>query len=523
MAAPVGSGGLATTGPAVAAGNAARPVEWAVIAAVLLTSILEILDRTIVNVALPHIRAALGLATEQTSWILTSYIVASVVTMPLTGYFARRIGRRRLILTAISTFAAFSMLAGVAGSLEMMVFARLGQGLFGAFLIPLAQSILFDSFPRERRGEAMALFGMGVVVAPVLGPTLGAVLTEYFSWRAVFYVNVPVAAFALLLMAEQRDREEREDVHTDWTGLALMVAAIGALQLTLDLGNQNDWFHSRIVLLSAIIAFVAGAAFIWRGRRVERNIVDLTLFRDRSFAAANVAILGFGLATFGAMAILPLFVQQLLGFPVLDAGYLFIPRGLAAAAVMILTGPVLMQRLDPRLLIACGLGMLGLGNLAMAQLDLDAGFWEVALPGLLSGAGMGLFFVPMSTVAFQNLSGHRQDEAAGLYSVARAIGSSIGVAVASWQFAERTQIHWNSLAGHVNPFNPSVASRLAPLGLDPPDAEAWAVLAIELARQAQLLAFQDIFFLTGMASLAMMPIVLVMERPARRPAAVPTH
>ncbi len=508
---------------ATAAPAAAPPVRWTVVIAVVLTAVLEVLDSTIVNVALPHIRAALGITPDETTWVLTSYIVASVAVMPLTGYVSARLGRRTLIVTAITGFAGFSALCGLSQSIGMMVFARLGQGLFGAFLIPLSQSILFDAFPRERRGQAMALFGMGVVVAPVLGPTVGALLTEHFSWRAVFYVNLPLAALALAMILGQVEGDERRPVTTDWTGLVLMVTAIGALQMLLDLGTRNDWFQSGFIVLCAIVAAVAGAAFVWRGLRVPRNIVDFSLFGDRSFAAANVAMLGFGLAMFGAISMQPLFTQGLLGFPVITAGELFVPRGLAAGIMMVVTGNLLLRIFDPRLLVATGLILIGTGNVMLSWLNLDTGFADLVLPSVLAGAGMGLFFVPMSTVAFQHIGRDRQDEASGIYSVARSIGSSVGIAIVGWQFADRTQLHWNTLAGQVTPFNPAATAFLAPFHLTPDSAAGVARLASEVGRQAQMLAFQDAFLLTGVAAFAMLPVVLFMQRPRPGAAVAVVH
>lgn len=505
-----------------AAPAAASPVRWTVILAVVLTAVLEVLDSTIINVALPHMKAAFGITSDQTVWILTSYIVASIVVMPLTGFFVRRYGRRRLITVAIMGFAGFSMLCGLAQSLEWIVVCRLGQGLCGAFLIPLSQSILFDSFPREKRGQAMALFGLGVVVAPVLGPTLGAFLTDSFSWRAVFYVNLPVAAFALMMMAGELKAEEPKDVPVDWAGLALMVAAIGALQLVLDQGQTRDWFASPFIQVAALVSAVAAVVFVWRGWGLASNIIDLGLLRDRSFAAANATIIGFGVAMYGSIAILPLFVQGLLGYPVTEAGTLFIPRGLAAAVSMVVTGSVLLGRVDPRLLVATGLFLTGLGNLSLGWLDLNAGYWDLALPGMVSGVGMGLFFVPMSTLAFQNIGPDRQDEASGIYGVMRSLGSSVGIAVIGWQVASRTQYHWTVLSGGITPFDPQVTGWLAPLGLSPGSAEGAGLLAQQVSAQASMLAFQDAFWLTGWAAFVMLPVLLVLQRPAagkRAPAA----
>lgn len=507
--------------PPLAEGPSAT--KWPVVLAVVLSAVLEVLDSTIVNVALPHIKTSFGATNDQITWILTSYIVAAVIVMPLTGYFSLRFGRRNLIVTAISGFAVSSALCGLAWSLEAMVAFRLSQGVFGAFLIPLSQSILFDVFPKEKRGQAMAIFGLGVVVAPVLGPTFGAFLTEYFSWRMVFYVNIPVASFALIMILGELPKDEKKAVRTDWAGLGLLATAIGALQLILDQGESRDWFASRVIQVAAVCAVVAGIAFLVRGLRRSDNIIDLTLFRDRNFLAANIAMMAFGISMFGAIALIPLFVQGLLDYPVIDAGYLFVPRGIAAGLSMIIVGAVLLKRFDPRLLVAIGLILTGTGNLMLGWLNLDAGFWQIAVPGIVAGAGMGLFFVPMSTVAFDTISREKQDEASGLYSVTRSLGSSIGIAIVGWQLVNRTQLHWANLSSHVTPYSPQATAYLAPLGLDPNSPQGAAVLTAEIARQAQMLAYSELFWMLGWTAFAMLPIVLLMKKPQQAAGAAPVH
>lgn len=506
-----------------AASSGAGTVRWTIVLAVVLTAVLEVLDSTIVNVALPQIQAAFGITNDQTVWILTSYIVASVVVMPLTGFFVRRVGRRRLIISAILGFAGFSALCGLSWSVEIMVACRLGQGIFGAFLIPLSQSILFDSFPKEKRGQAMAFFGLGVVVAPVLGPTIGALLTEYFSWRAVFYVNLPIAAFALTMMSGELKSEDTKWIKVDWVGLALMVGAIASLQLMLDLGETRDWFASKLIQVAAITMIACATFFVLRGRGKADNIIDFSLFRDRSFAGANVAILGFGVAMFGSIAILPLFVQGLLGYPVLDAGFLFIPRGIAAGFSMVLTGSVLVTRFDPRKLLVLGLILTGSGNVLLGLLNLNAGFWNLAWPGVVSGLGMGLFFVPMSTLAFQNIGPDKQDEASGIYGVTRSLGSSVGIALVGWQVASRLQFHYATLASSITPFDAAARAWLAPLNLDPASAEGARLIAGQIQQQASLLAFQDAFWLTGVAAFLMLPVVLILQRPITQGAPAVAH
>ncbi len=502
-----------TEAAAPATPGAVQAVRATIVVAVVLSAVLEVLDSTIVNVALPHIKSAFGATNDQTTWILTSYIVASVVVMPLTGFLARRIGRRRLILSAITGFAVFSALCGLSYSLGSMVLFRLGQGVFGAFLIPLAQSILFDSFPREKRGQAMAMFGLGVVVAPILGPTIGALLTDYFSWRMVFFVNLPIAAIALLLLAGELPADEPRKVRIDWTGLILMAIGIGALQFMLDQGEGKDWFSSHLIQVAAIAAALGGGIFLVRGMRFKGNIVDLSLFADRNFAAASGVIAGFAVALFGGIAILPLLVQGLLGYPVIDAGYLFIPRGVAAGFSMVITGAVLSNRFDPRMLAAVGLTLTAFGNFQTSWLNLDASFWQLAWPGVVSGLGMGLVFVPLSALAFDRISTERQDEASGLFGVTRQLGSSVGIAIVGALLVRGISTNTALLGENVTVFSPAARQFLAPLGLTPEMPQGAAVLSAEVARQAAMIAYTDVFSTLGWVAVAMLPVLLIMKKP----------
>ena len=508
---------------AAPSGDTVRQVKVTIVVAVVLSAVLEVLDSTIVNVALPHIKSAFGATTDQTTWILTSYIVAAVIVMPLTGFMARRIGRKRLILTAICGFSVFSVLCGLSWSLGSMVAFRLGQGIFGAFLIPLSQSILFDAFPREKRGQAMAMFGLGVVVAPVLGPTLGALLTDYYSWRMVFFVNLPIAAFALLMLAGELPADDPENVRIDWTGLALMALGIGALQFALDQGESRDWLASHLIQVMMIIAVLGGGAFIWRGITRRDNIVDLSMFADRNFAAGNLIIAGFAISMFGGIAILPLFVQGLLGYPVIEAGYLFVPRGLAAGFSMVVTGAVLVNRIDPRGLAVAGLILTAASNFMTGALTLDADFWQLAWPGVVGGFGMGLVFVPMSTLAFDNIGPDRQNEASGLYGVTRQLGSSVGIAVVGALLVRGIATDTALLTQHVTPYSQAARAYLAPLGLTPQSSGGAAVLSAEIARQAALLSYTRVFDILGWVAVASIPLAFIMRRPAAGRAPVAAH
>ncbi|MEG6507443.1 DHA2 family efflux MFS transporter permease subunit [Methyloligella sp. 2.7D] len=504
------------------AGNPLVPLEEegphpkpsvALVVAVVLTAILEVLDITIVSVATPHMLGAFGATQDQITWVLTSYLVASAVVMPLTGFLSRRIGRRRLLTSSIIGFVITSALCGMAWNLESMVVFRLAQGVCGAPLVPLSQAILLDAFPREKHGQALAIFGVGIMVAPVLGPTLGGWLTETFIWRSVFYINVPLGLFALFLAAGHLPQSPTHKLKTDWTGLLLLVFSIGSLQFVLDQGQTRGWFDSHVIQFFTGIAVFGGAAFFMRGWSKPDNIVDLSLIKDRNFLAGLLAIMAYGVTLFGTVALLPLLVQRLMGYPPMSAGMLFMPRAIASAFVLALTGRVLLRYFDPRLLVSVGIILSAIGSMMLANLTLQADAFAIAFPGVIAGIGMGLFFVPLTTVAFGNIPRERLDEASGLFALTRGIGSSLGIAVVSWLLARQGQIHWSQLASHVTPFNPEVPSYLDKAGLDPNSAESLALIGGEIARQAALIAFVDLFWFIGIVTFAILPLVLLMKRP----------
>jgi MFS transporter, DHA2 family, multidrug resistance protein len=495
----------------------------ALVIAVVLTAVLEVLDITIVSVAIPHMLGTFGATSDQITWVLTSYLVSAAVVMPLTGYLSARLGRRRLLIFSIVGFVISSALCGVSWNLGSMVIFRLAQGICGAPLVPLSQAILLDAFPREKRGQALAIFGLGIMVAPVLGPTFGGWLTDTFVWRAVFYVNVPIGVFALLLAMGNLPRSEVKSLKTDWVGLVLLVLAVGSLQMVLDQGQTRDWFNSRFIQMSSAIAFFAGVAFFMRGWNNPKNIVDLSLLNDRNFLAGLLAITAYGVTLFGTIALLPLLTQRLMGYPAMSAGMLFIPRAVASAIALSVTGNYLMNRIDARILVAAGIVLSAVGTVLVAGLSLQADAWAIAAPGVIAGIGMGLFFVPLTAVAFGRMRNEKLDEAAGLYALMRGIGSSIGIAVVSWLFVRQTQVHWDYLIGHISPFNPAVPPYFAAHGLDLRAPNSMSIVALEIARQAQMLAFIDLFWFIGFVTFAILPLVLMMKRPKTSGVFIPAH
>ena len=494
--------------------NPERPPIPLVIA-VVLTAVLEVLDMTIVNVAIPNLLGAFAATPDQITWVLTSYIVAAAVVMPLTGYLSNWLGRRRLLFLSITGFIVSSVLCGMSWNLESMVLFRLAQGVFGAPLVPLSQGILLDAFPRERHGQALAIFGLGIMVAPVIGPALGGYLTETYSWRMVFYINIPIGLIALVLAVGYLPKRPIADIKTDWVGMALLVLAVGALQYVLDQGQTRDWFNSKAIVAGTIIAVFSGAAFFIRGWNRAGNIIDLSLLKDRNFVAGTLAITAYGISLYGWMAIMPLFSQRLLGYSPALAGTLVIPRGLVSAIILAITGGILIRMFDARYLVVAGLVMTALGTLPMAYFSLYVDYWSIATPGMLAGAGSGLFFVPLTAVAFASVPRAQYDEAAGVYALMRGIGGSAGIAVVSWLFVRQTQIHFSELTAHITPYNRDIIPYLGQYGLSPYSPEAAPLIMHEVGRQAQMLAFNDIFWFIAMVTLAIIPLVFLMKRPER--------
>jgi DHA2 family multidrug resistance protein len=487
----------------------------ALVVAVVLTAILEVLDITIVSVAMPHMLGAFGATSDQITWVLTSYLVAAAIVMPLTGYLSGVLGRRRLLTFSIVGFVISSALCGLSWNLVSMVIFRIAQGICGAPLVALSQSILLEAFPREKHGQALAVFGLGIMVAPVLGPVLGGWLTDTFVWRAVFYINVPIGVIALLLATGELVGAPLNYTKTDWTGLTLLVLAVGSLQLVLDQGPTLDWFDSRFIQVFTITAVFASAAFLMRGWGKPDNIVDLTLLKDRNFVAGLVASMAYGIPLFGTIALLPLLTQRLMGYPAMSAGLLFMPRAIVSAIALAITGGILLRLVDPRYLVGLGLVLSAIGAIVMARISLYVDAWGLIWPGMIAGAGMGLFFVPLNAVAFGSIKDAKLDEASGLMALMRGIGSSLGIAVVSWLLVQQGQVHWTLLIENLNPFNPAVAPYLADSGLNPSSPSTAKIVALGVARQAQMQAFIDLFWFIGWVTFALLPLVFLMKRPEK--------
>lgn len=484
---------------------------------VMAATLMQVIDTTIVNVALPHMQGSLGASADEITWTLTSYLVASAIFMPLTGYFTDLLGRKRYLIISIAGFTLVSALCGASTSLVELVLFRLLQGIFGAGLVPISQAILTDIYPPEERGKAMAIWGVGVMVGPILGPTIGGYLTEVTTWRWTFYVNIPVGIFTLLLSGVIPDTLKKIR-QMDWMGLGLLSLGIGGLQYVLDRGNQADWFGSTEICLISYLALAGFFGFLLHSMNNKKQAVfDLAIFKDRNFAVSSILLCIFGLGLYGMMVIQPMMLESLFDYPALTTGFMMAPRGISGMISMIIVGK-LIARVDPRWLIMLGilLSVLGMSIGTYYSIDNISPAWLV-YPLLIQGFGLGMVFVPLSYIAYSTLPAHLRTEAAGLFSLLRTIGSSIGISIAITIYTRKSQLFWNQLIGFIQPYNQALQSYLNPLHLTPQQPLAAAVVTSEIARQASMLAFINVFAVIIVCFLAMLPLVFILKRVKSEP------
>jgi len=484
---------------------------------VMLATIMQALDTTIANVALPYMQGGLAATQEQISWVLTSYIVAAAMMTPPTGILAARFGRKRVFLIAVAGFTVASMLCGAAVSLSGIVFFRLLQGVFGASLVPLSQAVLLDIYPPEKHGSAMAVWGVGVMVGPILGPTLGGWLTETYNWRWVFYVNLPFGILAFLgllavLPETPVDRERRFDSF----GFALLSLSIGALQMMLDRGESQDWFSSVEIIVEAALAGLCLYLFLAHMFTAEEPFIAPVLFKDRNMVVGLLLIFLVGVVLLSTLSLLPPFLQRLMGYPVLTTGIALAPRGVGTMAAMMLAGR-LIGRVDVRLLIFGGLLLLTLSLWQMSRFTPDVTLSTLISTGIVQGLGLGLVFVPLSTVAFSTLPPRLRAEGTSMYSLIRNIGSSIGISVMTFLLTRNTQVAHAGLAEKMLPFRPELAAPWLPGSWDFHTPAGLAALNAEITTQATTVAYLGDFTIMMWLTLCAAPLLLLLR--GRRAAA----
>lgn len=466
-----------------------NPHGWFIVAAVMLSTVMEILDTTIVTVSLPHMMGSLGADRDQISWVLTSYIVAAGMLMPLTGFLVNRLGSKRLLLINITGFLFASALCGLSVNLTEMVLFRLFQGFFGASLVPLSQFILRESFPPEEQPKMMAIWGVGVMAAPIMGPTLGGYITDALNWRWIFYINVPVCILNFFLVMTFLKESPIKKQTIDWFGMILLLIFVGSLQLFLDRGEVDGWFASSVIRWLCATFIITFVVFIYHGIKNKNSIINLRLFLDRNFSFGTIAMMLFAMSFLGCIMILPQMLQTLFGYTSDMTGLTMAPRGIASAIMMAIGSRLLSKQVDPRILIVSGIFICAYTVWLMSDLSLDMGIQYITLIGFVQGFGIGAFFMPLSTIVYSTLPKHSIAEASGLFSFGRSIGNAIGISLLTAYLSRDTQSNWNILGGHIQQTSTNLRHWLEVQHLTLNNPHAIAQLARQLSIQSNFLAY----------------------------------
>jgi len=504
-------------------GTSLRGNKWVIALSVMLPTFIEVMDTSVVNVSLPHVQGSMNAGVDEVTWVLTSYLVSNAIVIPITGWLASVFGRKRYLIFSLVLFTFSSILCGAAPSLQVLILARILQGLGGGGLQPLSQAILLETFPRREHGMAMAIFGMGVVLAPIIGPVVGGWITDNWSWRWVFYINLPAGILAVLMtmiFVHDPDYIRRAEFRIDKWGLALLAVGLGALQIVLDKGEREDWFQSDFIVILTITAVSALTAFVIVELRTEHPVVDLRVFRNQSFSAGTVIMfLGF-FCLFGSIVLLPLYLQQLMGYTAFWAGLVLGPGGFASFFIMPVAGILLKKGVKPRYLLIIGLAITAYAQWLMSQFNLQADFASVAIPRAVQGLGLGLFFVPLSAAAYVNITREQTGNASGVFNLVRNLGGSFGVAFSTTILSQRAQVHQTFLSEHITPYNPALRDawqqmsnvlQMHHLDASGPSG-GLAVIYREVQRQASMLSFNETFFCLAIATFFLIPLTLLLRR-----------
>ena len=488
--------------------------------AIMMAVLLQVLDTTIANVALPHMRASMSATQETINWVLTSYIVASAIAIPITGWLADRVGRKRLFVWSVIAFTIASAACAMAQNLSEMVIFRALQGISGAFLVPIAQAVLFDINPPHKHARAMAMFGMGIMIGPILGPVLGGWLTENYSWRWVFLVNLPVGVVCTFLLMRTMPKGEIKRRGFDLFGFALLAVALGAFQLMLDRGQQLDWFDSWEVWIEAALAASCAWMFVVQLATAKQPLFDPRMFADRNFSFALLFMAVTGVLLLAGLALLPPLLQQLFGYSVLDSGFLTAPRGVGTLVSMMIAGR-LTGKVDARILIFFGISCLALSLYQMSGFTLVMGSRQIIVSGVVQGFGLGFIFVPLQALAFASLAPSYRTTGASLLNLSRNMGGSVGISVVTSLLARNLQVSHSDMASNVTAstlplIDPSVIQRFGQLS-----EGAVAMLNAEINRQALMIAYLDDFHAMMLLTLAALPLVWLLRKPKKGAAGGP--
>jgi DHA2 family multidrug resistance protein len=490
----------------------------------MLATVMEVLDTSVANVALPHISGNLSATTEEATWVLTSYLISNAIILPATSWIGKFIGRKRFLIICIVLFTLASALCGAAPNLQILIIARVLQGMGGGALQPIAQAVLLESFPPSRRGAAMALYGMGVVVAPIIGPTLGGWITDNYSWRWIFYINLPVGAVAAFMantfVEDPPYLRNQKPGRIDYIGFGLMALGLSALELTLDLGQQKDWFSSPFIVFTAISCAVLIISFIVWELFTPEPIVNLRVFLNRNFAVGCALIASVGIVLYGSTALLPLFLQTLLGYPAVESGMAVSPRGIGAIVSMVIVGR-LISKLDSRYLITFGFVVLTISIYMFTGLNLYIAQSNIVYPMLVSGFALGFIFVPLTTMTMATLPQDQIGNATGIYNLMRNTGGSVGISQLAFLLTRGSQIHQNYLVEQINQYNIAFQQTFQQLkagfiaqGVDAVTATQQAYQAIYgmVVKQAMVLSYLDCFWLLTVLCALCIPAAFLFKR-----------
>src|SRR5215831_11201169 len=507
---------------------------WIVAVAVMFATFMEVLDTTVVNVSLPHIAGSLSASVDEASWALTSYLVANAIILPMTGWIANYFGRKRTLLAAVFGFTAASVLCGLAPTLPMLIGFRIVQGATGGALQPLSQAVMLEAFPPQDRGKAMAFWGFGIVVAPMLGPVLGGWLTDNYSWRWVFYINIPVGIVSIIMtkfFIFDPAYIRRTTAKVDTWGIGMLAVGIGALQIVLDKGQQEDWFSSNWITSLAIVSVAALVLFIVHELRTDDPVLHLRVFKERTYATGVFLMTTLGFVLYGSLVLLPLFLQTVLGYPAIEAGIAMAPRGLGSFIAMPLVG-FLTAKIDSRKLLVVGLLGGAVTLFMLGSLNLQVGYWDIFWPQFLQGLSMGLIFVPLTTVTMSLIPREEMGNATSIFNLMRNMGGSVGIAAIATMLSRNTQAQYNILGAHISGFDVQVRSMLEQIragcvarGMDFTTATeaAYSALSGMVSQQAVMVAFVQLFRVLALVFAIVVPLVFIMRRPKTGQRASPVH
>jgi MFS transporter, DHA2 family, multidrug resistance protein len=497
---------------------------WIIAVSVMLATFMEVLDTSVANVSLPHMAGSFSATTTEATWILTSYLISNAIILPSAAWFSSVFGRKKFFITCIALFTLSSFLCGISTSLSMLIMARIFQGLGGGALQPISQAILLESFPKEQRGAAMAVFGLGVVTAPIIGPTLGGWITDNFSWHWIFLINIPIGIAAIIMshafVEDPPHVKNSKNSRIDFIGFGFMAVWLATLQIMLDKGNQVEWFSTNWMVWLAVVSSMSFIIFVIWELYTKEPIVNLKIFRDRNFAVGIALITVVGSVLYGTLALLPLFLQTLMGYNAETSGLTISPRGIGSFLTIVIVGRILINKIDNRLLVVLGFLLLGYSNLMLGDINFSIGISNIVLPNVLSGVALGLIFIPLSNLTFNTLSVEKIANGTGIFNLMRNIGGSIGISLVAEILSRFSQVHQTYLVAHTTPYDPIYVEKLQEAaqffalksGTVMGALQAQGLMYQTVLRQANLLGFVTNFRLFGLICFVLLPLILLFKK-----------